>query len=412
MMGFRGIVTVALGIVAGLVAVELLYRVYLHLDPPPQYSGTAASEALGVLDRSRWEYDAELGYVYPAGRDLHVTGLQDGQVTSCEIQDDINEIGNIGPIIGDYDAAELKVLLFGDSFPAFIVDGQTFPNKLQERLTASLGIPVHVVNFGRDGVGILQMMDLAAATVPEWQPDLVVFTFISDDLDRARIWRTVSDRSGFPRVLVTDRPDPDPPLSQAQDVILVEPRATPEWCRGALARGGGDPLASELEERFQRIAEETARREYDLLSPDHSFVLALLASGDPFRMVFSPQPWPLPRSELQDYAEDERFPESLALLEGLGVPFLFIHLPLGPELAAGAYQVTPAQQALWQSLERLAPGQVHELKDAIPPLDDPLKMSFSATNHHPSLAGMQIYAEGIAEVLAKAGLLPQQEGRD
>lgn len=409
MKAFRGAVVLLVGIMAGLVVVEALYRAYLHLDPPPAFAATpAASESLGVLDRSRWEYDEEVGYVYPAGRALHVTSLQDGRVSGCQRQTDINERGNIGPIIGSYDDAELRVLLFGDSFPAFIVEGRTFPNILQERLTEELGLPVHIVNFGRDGVGILQMVDLAVREIPEWEPDLVVFTFISDDLDRARIWRTVTEESGFPRVLVTDRPDPDPPLSQAQDVILVEPEADADWCRSVLAAGGEDPLARELDERFRRIAQETARREDDLWSVDHSFALALLVTGNPFQMVFSPEPWPLPRFEAEDYSLDEAFESNFARLQALDMPFLFVHLPIAPELQVGSYQTSPRQIALWESLERMAPGLVHELRDVIPALDDPLRMSFSATNHHPSIYGMEIYAEGIAETLRRAGMLPDR----
>ncbi|MFC3230490.1 hypothetical protein ACFOGJ_24795 [Marinibaculum pumilum] len=396
--------SILVGLVVGFLAVEAMYRVYLSVEPP---AGTALAEGprFGVLDASRWEYDSELGYVYPPDRAIHVTNLKDGRVSDCTLQREINSRGNIGPITGDYQSAAFKILLFGDSFPAFIVDGVTFPALLQRRLTAALGKPAHVVNFGRDGTGILQMMDLAAATVPEWQPDLVLFTFISDDLDRARIWRTVAEKSGFRRILVTDRPDPDPPLSRAQDITLVEPRATADWCRTALEAGGEDPLAAELERRFDQIAEQAARREFDLLSIDHSFVIALLLHQDPFRQILTPQPWTVPRYDATAYDQDPRFARDFAALKASGIPFAFIHLPIAPELPAG-YQISPRQAALWSDLRTLAPDRVIELKPVIGNLPDPLRMSITPTNHHPSRFGMEVYARAIETALADAGLLP------
>jgi len=75
--------------------------------------------------------------------------------------------------------------VFGDSWAAFQQENRNWPLFLQDVLEARLGKKVHVVNFGRDGYGILQMFDLAATKIVEWKPDLVLFTFITDDLSRA-----------------------------------------------------------------------------------------------------------------------------------------------------------------------------------------------------------------------------------
>jgi len=131
----------------------------------------------------------------PASPIIAQTNIADGRVTSCQRVDVINKYGNIGKIVGDYHEAELKVLVFGDSWSAFHHDGRTWPLFPQEVLEARLNKKVYVVDFGRGAYGILQMFDLAAAKIAEWKPDVAVFAFITDDLDRARFWRTVVART-------------------------------------------------------------------------------------------------------------------------------------------------------------------------------------------------------------------------
>jgi len=42
---------------------------------------------------------------------------------------------------------------------------------------ALLGRRVSILNFWRDGYGILQTIDLAVGEVPRWKPDLVLMNF-------------------------------------------------------------------------------------------------------------------------------------------------------------------------------------------------------------------------------------------
>jgi len=49
---------------------------------------------------------------------LHWEFVPDGRVRRCARLDVINKYGNIGPIVGDYQQARLKVLVFGDSWSA------------------------------------------------------------------------------------------------------------------------------------------------------------------------------------------------------------------------------------------------------------------------------------------------------
>ena len=90
-----------------------------------------------------------------------------------------------------------------------------------------------------------------------------------------------------------------------------------------------------------------------------------------------------------------------------GVPIVMIHLPIAPELAAGSPDYSGTQRALWSSLEEAVGQKALRLEDYMPEaaLKDPLRLSHTATNHHPSAFGMQVYADAITEILRQAGFL-------
>lgn len=407
----------AVSVGIGLVLVEGGYRLYLWATTPPPAPIAVEGPAptYSFYNRSHWEFDREFGYRYPPGRRLLHGSVTDGRLSTCDEIDTINARGNIGPIRGDYDSAELKILLFGDSFPAFITDGETFPSILQTVLRDQAGVDAHVVNFGRDGTGVLQMFDLAAAMVPEWKPDLVIVTFISDDLDRVRIWRTVTEVDGEPRILVTDHPDPRPGLERAADAFVLFPEASRDWCDATLAAGGTAPELDALNQRYLRMRAHAVRPRPDYLTLGHSFTLGRVLTGNPFETVRQAgRPWSLPRVALRDYRDDPGFVAAMRALEESGVPMLLIHLPIAPELMEGQPMLLGFQQELWRSLEAATGQRSHRLADHIvPPLDDPLAMSHQPTDHHPSPFGMRVYAHAITRILAAEGVLPElPEGLD
>ena len=205
---------VAIGLIIGAGLAEVAYRGWLY---------RGLQNLFGVYDKSLWEFDQRFGYVYPPGRTVHLTVLNGGKVVSCRQLPPINAEGNVGDIKGDYASADLKVAVFGDSFTATQDNGVTWPNILQDRLTERLHRKVNVVNFGRDGYSLLQMFDLAAAKVPEWKPDLVMIAFVTDDLDRARFWRTAIEADGEERVLTTIDPTPHPAPDRASGHLHSRP---------------------------------------------------------------------------------------------------------------------------------------------------------------------------------------------
>lgn len=395
----------------GFALTEAAYRLHLQLSRPHYFDGGGA---VWYFERSPYRYSEEFGYEYVPG----TTGggvVLDGEVEDCfESLEEwaINARGNSGRIRGSYADAELKILVFGDSVtqrPRRSPDGEilNWPNLLQDRLERELGVDVHVVNFARDGYGVLQMLDLAAARVPEWRPDLAIVAFVSDDLTRARSWRTTVDRHGTERVLVSSAPDPDPGWDVATDAYLVHREATAAWCRRALRDpASGRDIARELEAAFLAGRRRAGLR-VDPWSLRRSLVLDRIVHGDPFYGTYAQaRPTPLPRHGLSDFAEDPRTRANLRRLETTGVPTLLVHLAWLDELAGhGEGPESERRAALLGSLARLAGSPIHATREHAPPVGDVRALAHRYPEDlHPSLRGHAFIADAVAGIVLSRGL--------
>ena len=403
---------VLLGSVVGSVLSEAAYRIYLRVAYARLFQPPDSDKNIAAYDVSHWEFDRRFGYVYPAGRVIAQTNIADGRVTSCQRWDIINKDGNIGNIVGDYHEAELKVLVFGDSWSAFHHEGRTWPLFLQEVLEARLNKKVHVVNFGRDGYGILQMFDLAAAKIAEWKPDLAVFAFITDDLDRARFWRTVVGAGDDMRVLTVLQPRRDPDPETSADTYLLMPSATYEWCERLARTRTTDAVLERIIRKHRVLLEHNnpTRRlaRANVLTLRHSFLYNRVVSGDAFAFLWERIPVGTnPRVSYQSYAEDPGFLRALDRVNTTGVPWVLFHLAFYPEIKAKTeYILRPPQKALLDSLEAVTGKTVLRTTDYVRmPVPQAKRMNATADDNHPSLWGMEFYANAVAEALVRNGLV-------
>lgn len=320
----------------------------------------------------------------------------------------INERGNSGRIRGNYEDAELKVLVFGDSVtqrPRKDERGEymTWPNFLQDHLEQSLTTSTHVVNFARDGYGLLQMFDLAAAKVPEWKPDLFIIAFISDDITRDRFWRSVTTIDGRRRIMVSRTPDLEPNWETAAEAFLLEPQATAEWCEHLLESGAiDDPLVEEMED-----AVIDGRRRISLLADPlsftKSFVLEQIMHGSPYHSTFNrPGPSQMPRHTLSSFELDERLKKKVRILKDSGIPYVIIHLAGYFELQDGSeYRDKKNHRKLIQSLEKLTGTKIHGTLDNIDVSEFDIEKipTDPKGDRHPSLYDHQFYARSVLNVL-------------
>ncbi len=403
--------------VIGFLLVEAVYRIYLYETKPHRFLPVLAKDehpSLWYFQKSPYQYSEEFGYEYVPGI-FNGGYINNGTVMDCyERLCAINERGNSGRIKGSYDDADLKILVFGDSWTSKCTkcsgDQMTWPDFLQDVLEKQLGKSVHVVNFGRDAYGLLQMFDLAAAKVPEWKPDLSVIAFITDDLGRDRLWRTKTILNGHERIMTAVTPNPTPDLHEASDLYLMNSRATAEWCHRLLASQKKDnPIVREFEE-VAHEAQQRSSLQADPLSLSHSFVLDLLARGQPFYSTLNaarPAQWP--HHEMRDFAEDHRMVANIESLAATGIPSVLVNLAFYPELKKETEytRIVDLEQdmALLESLRRLTDQPVYETLDHVKwPVEDLESLSRDfPKDHHPSRRGAQFYAEMVAEVLQRHG---------
>lgn len=404
------ILLVIVSTVGSAVIMEAAYRIYWisKYGPPPD---DLEIPMLGVYDVSHWEFDERFGYIYPPGRKINLTSIAGGKVVGCGILDAVNELGNIGPIIGKYEEADFKIAVFGDSFTAFHVNGKTWPAFLQETLEKKLNRKVHVLNFGRDGYGILQMATLAAHELPKWKPDLAIIAFITDDITRDRFWRMTARVDGELRILTTKSPKQPPDISEAADTFLVHEGATHDWCRATEQKR--DQIVEEIEDRYRRYVLSIQKSDQVIVNGytlRHSFIYNRVVHGDPVyfaRRKFTPAQ--NPRLKYTDYAQAPGFSENIKTINATGIPVIWVHLPIYTEVKANKeYELVGTMPDLLASLERDTQSKVEGLLSYTPlPVERPDRMNITETNYHPSLWGMEFYTQAVVKMLDQRGALPQ-----
>ena len=294
---------------------EAAYRVLLHEQVPERFYYDD-EKPIGVFDKNHWTYSEAHGYGYPKNAILHHTSIEKGRVTSCSTIDVINERGNIGPIEGTYEDAEFRVLVLGDSWSAFTQQNLTWTDIFEKDLEELLGVNVEVVNFSRDGYGILQMFDLAADVIDVWEPDLTVFAFITNDLARVRTWRIPLYRGDVvDRVVTSFTPKGSMNIEDTYDTYLIHNEATQEWCEAAKGSTTPDEVVRDVYAKYQRANRVGGEKKASILALNHSYLASWLIHGNPFKGqdgVFS-----FPTVSYSSYALDDRYMQSLSAVKKL-----------------------------------------------------------------------------------------------
>jgi hypothetical protein len=251
------------------------------------------------------------------------------------------------------------------------------------------------------------MFDMAAAKMSELKPDLAIIVFITNDLQRIRFWRTVTKVDGIWRYLVSPFPTPDPDPLSSYDTALYHPEATREWCREAKETGRYDRVIGEIRQAYQKGVSVGGTRTANIFALNHSYLHAAVRYRDPFYGL--PGFFAFPVITYESYSEDDRFMRSLKSIEISGVPYILMHLAFYPEFTEGKeYILTNAEEKLLQSLRAVTGKEIFETTKYLNlPLNDPQRFVQSPDNYHPSLAGLNLYADAMAELVVRKRLLTQ-----
>ncbi len=183
---------VSVSILLSFVVAEAAYRVYLYHRISDQLLRLVQTtmQAGGIS-----QYDPEAGYYYTPN-----TSRTDYQYFKDQFS-----INQYGFMANDLDPApypvpkpehEYRIVALGDSFTNGYQNYIRWPDLLQDYLNRSAqwrervgGKYTRVLNFGMDGTGIVQWAKVYQARASRFEPDLVVVSFITDDIHRRFVYR-------------------------------------------------------------------------------------------------------------------------------------------------------------------------------------------------------------------------------
>jgi hypothetical protein len=387
----------------GFVLAEAAYRlVLLRTDSrvmlPWRVADPASLPPIEVYNRSLWQFDLDEGYHYVRDN-VDWTRVERGLVADCARLNPINANGGSGLIEGDYASADLKIAVFGDSFTWFSSpDNLTWTNYLQRDLQRVTGRRVHVLNFARDGVGVMRMFDIAAVKLPRYRPDFAIFALTTNaGMRPGRIWRFETVVDGEARVFTVPSPVKTTDPAVAYDTFLLHPRASLEWCRSV--KGRSDDITREILDKYLRMR---ATR-YSVTDLTRSFLWNTIVNKDPFNSSRATD-HVLPQAANRPFSRDEKFVQAVSTVAGTGIPYLLIHLPYYPELASG-HEFGPDDQTARAERFDLETSTAHRVIGLLQHLDLPVqrpeRMNHSADNLHPSAWGMMLTASGVLRVLVR-----------
>ncbi len=385
------VAAVIVSVAALLLVLEVGYRVVLY----HKLQNVSEEPSFNAANTSICEYDEELGYRYIPGARMESLVIRNGSVKVVQ-KGWVNRDGNIGIHDTPWNDGQFHVLAVGDSFTANPTSEEgpiTWTDYFPEALKRVNGRPVAVKNYGRDGYGIPQIFHQAVAQAKRLKPDLILIVFITDDLTRARTWRTTVTVDGIPRVLISSRPGNPPDMRMSADMCVLHPELTADI--KSLPEKGRYALQDKLWERYGQIVGDNLK--VDLASLTTSFLYHRLADDDPFFDCYKPSR--NPRVEYYDYDEDPILVEDIEQLKKIGCPYVVVQIPSHKEMSAKSYLMRSQARNLFMTLERLLGEKIlqplHQYR-----VPEKFEDYFLLPNDdHPNQAGARLYARMIAAAL-------------
>lgn len=385
---------VALSLLVSLILPEMTYRIYLAANDPLARD----KWSWWLLPAANTQFDAEFGQKYLPESTIDAAVVRKGLVVGCLVDVYRTNVDGLSgaTTLADYASADFKVVLTGDSFSRWRLGGLTVADVLQKRMGEATGQRVAVLNYARGGYGLLEMVTMAAAQAEQADPALIVVAFITDDLTRARRWTKAAVIDGRIRELWAARPDHLDNPDKASDATIVDPRATAEWCEERRQRADRDAVLLEA----TAFAESEIKRKGlrpDVFAVDRAYFYAWLWR----RLAGISAPGTSPRVDADGFSGDARYRAERQTLQSLGVPIVFVHLPVQSEFAAGRPLVSGAAAKIWTMIERDFETKIVtyfdlELKPELPPI-----YNLEPLDGHPNAAGIDFYGAVTFSAIAK-----------
>ena len=374
------------GVVAGSVLVAL---VLFELMMQNAREGTVA---MRVTPNAYGVFDPELGVRYEPGTSISYAYLDSkGRVLDClSTISRTNADGFRGlDTRADYTAAAHKVLVSGDSFSHWNVDGMTLVDYTKSSLNER-GIGASLLNVAGGTFGLEHMVVHLAAAIEDPAipaPDLVSIQFIRDDITRGWWYLdTRVDDGGRPRARLGSRVECLAPDSDCgSDEYLLEPRATQSWCEGQKGTGTVDALGEAL------VAT------YDEIRGFFVYTQRVFA-----RLGLTERRSVIPRVVDIGNADTDRIRRATDVIRDSGARVLLVYLPDADEIRAGqAHALDANERAILELYERQL-GVAVTYPDDYTAFDGVDTFAVSPYDSHPSAELQRAYGAYLADHVASA----------
>lgn len=187
---WREFLLILVSLLIGYFMLEIAYRIYQHhFLPQKLYALVIASSATSADGKgvaNTYVFDQYTGYRYVANKEG-----QRGPPWNSRWR--TNSYGHVSSV--EYPqkkpAGEYRIAVVGDSFTANINNNVRWTEALEKNLNSSqewrarVGSKfTRVINFGVDGMGMVQFAAMVQHYAVGFEPDLIVVNFISDDILR------------------------------------------------------------------------------------------------------------------------------------------------------------------------------------------------------------------------------------
>jgi hypothetical protein len=383
---------VIISMLIGLVALEPAYRGIFEWRENSRWKRPSL---LWLYSTSVWDFDTELGYSYRPHARMDWTILENGIPRRCGTFV-TGSVGSPGKGVDVSKLGDVKFIALGDSFTAWVQQGETWPDILSGMLENQTREPTPILNLARDGFGVLQMFDQAAHLVRVgYRPDAFMISIIGPDLVRARIWKMTFERNGAIEYFVSTVPSLDiSPETHARSGF-IDSRITRAWCETLRSAGQTDETAEKIGLAFdatRRADEAFFRPRLNWFSFTDCYLCNRVRFGHPVKGLV--RVTGNPEHMLTRFQDDARFSQDLAIIRASGVPIWVVYLPYGPELRNARKQMTARELSLLNSLKAEADRFIDLTPDT--PLGDATEpLTMLPEDSHPSHAGLEYYAREV-----------------
>jgi hypothetical protein len=327
-----------------LFTIEAAYRLYIFMIEEAIYPfEQVAQNREAVAFRGSpglWKFDTDTGWRYRT--EGYVGGtIQNGAFDRCQVVRHFNDRGNVGRRRGSPTEDHLRGTLIGGRFAMGLdVQGRFLHEALEERLRRSLRRQVWIENASRERYGLIQMIDMAVASIQQDSPDFIIIVFDDTSVLRPRRWRAMKPSgNGFsiPYSLDTAQEKFIHPNNADMLGVVVSDLVTREWCQNmmAAALNGDDdmlrynPVVMALIEHRRSLRQSAFGRQIDFITNSHSFLYNRLVHQNVYRGVRHLRPGRARHQKLSidNFAKDSKFVDAVRKLQASKIPYVIVRFP-------------------------------------------------------------------------------------